>query len=225
VLFLSYVFFSTTERYEVDFTTLFLFGAVAAWVALSKDARGWRRQLVRIGGGALAVWSCIAGAAISFTGYYNLLATTHPGTWRTLQDLSSPVSQAVAIVEGHSVLAEASAPNFPLLLPGEAAHVVIVSPDSRTTMLLAALIPAVESSGGLVRGGYSSSLLVSDPNHASSTYRIPAGGAVIRISASLGPGLNRLALTPLASKANGASAAPASQHVLYISGLSLAGGQ
>jgi hypothetical protein len=229
VLFLTYVFFSTTERYEVDFATLFLLGAVAVWLALSKDARGWRRRLVRLVGAVFIIWSCIAGVAISFTGYYNLLASTHPGTWRTLQNLSAPLSRAIATIEGHPVLAEVFAPSLPLLPTGQAAHIVIVSPDSRRAVLLAALTPAVKTSIGIQAGAYASAVRISDGDHASSTYRIPAGGKTVDISVTLSPGLNRLSLTSLASaatRANRTSRAPANRtsHVLYVGSLSLAGG-
>jgi hypothetical protein len=115
MLFLSYVFFSTTERYEVDFTTLLLLGALAGWLALSSHTRGWRRRGVRIAGGLLATWGCVAGLAISFTGYYNLLALEHPGTWKTLQDITSPISKAITTVEGHPVREEPSGANLLLL--------------------------------------------------------------------------------------------------------------
>ncbi len=96
LLFLSYEFYATTERYEVDFAPLFLFGALAAWLALSVHLRGGRRQLVRIGGALLALWGCFAGIAISFTGYANLLQANYPSTWSTLESISSPLSSAIA---------------------------------------------------------------------------------------------------------------------------------
>jgi hypothetical protein len=97
-LFLAYVFFSTSERYEVDFVTPLLLGALAAWLALARHTpRGWRRSLVRFGGGALALWSCLTGLSIGFTGAENLLATQHPGTWRMLETLTSPLAHAISI--------------------------------------------------------------------------------------------------------------------------------
>ncbi len=97
-LFLAYVFFSTSERYEVDFVTPLLLGALAAWLALARHTpRGWRRSLVRFGGGALALWSCLTGLSIGFTGAENLLATQHPGTWRLLETLTSPLAHAISI--------------------------------------------------------------------------------------------------------------------------------
>jgi hypothetical protein len=223
VLFLSYVFFSTTERYEADFTTLFLLGALASWIAISTAARGWRHRVARIGGGVLALWSCVAGLAISFTGYYNLLATTHPGTWRTLEDVSSPISTAIATVEGHPVLAEVSAAQLPLLEVGEQARLVTVSPDTRTATLRATLAPAAATAAGVQRASYASSLLVGGPGHASSIHRVRPGGEAARIPVHLSAGLNRLALTTLASESAEATAkAPISNQLLLVENLSVA---
>ena len=226
ILFLSYVFFSTTERYEVDFTTLLLLGALAAWLALSNDTRGWRRRLVRIGGGLLAAWSCIAGLAISFTGYYNLLATEHPGTWRTLEDVGSPVSRAIAIFAGHPVLAESSTPAPALLSVGERDEIVIVSPDARRATLLAALSPATRTKDVIEPGGHASTLLVHGPGHMSATYRVRPGGEVVPIALRLSAGLNRLTLTALASDIRGGEAAiPSSRQLLGVESMSLANQQ
>jgi hypothetical protein len=225
VLFLAYVFFSTTERYEVDFTTLLLLGAVAAWLALSNDARGWRRSLVRIAGALLATWSCIAGLAISFTGYSNLLAVHHPGTWKTLEDVSSPVSRAIAIVAGHPVLGEVVASQLPLLNVGEQAELVIASPGVRSSALLAAWIPAMRSGGEVERAKYDSAVLIRGPGGVSSVHQIRAGGEQVRISVRLRPGLNRVTVVPLAAGASGAGPPiPISQQLLYVDRLSLANG-
>jgi hypothetical protein len=223
VLFLSYVFFGTTERYEVDFTTLLLLGALAAWLALSNDTRGWRRRLVQIGGGLLAAWSCVAGLAISFTGYSNLLAIEHPGTWRTLEDIGSPVSRAIAIFAGRPVLAESSMPAPALLSVGEQDEIVIVSPDSRRATLLAVLHPATRTKDVIELGGHISTLLVRGPGHVSATYRISPGGELVGITVRLSTGLNRLTLTALAGDTRGAKAAiPSSRQLLGLESLSLA---
>jgi hypothetical protein len=219
VLFVTYVFFSTTERYEVDFTTLFLLGALAAWLALSKQAPSWRRRLVRVGGALLATWSCVAGFAISFTGYNNLLATEHPGTWRTLQDISSPIARAVAIVEGHPVLAEVSIPSLPLLGVGERADLVIVSPDSRTVALHADLVPATQLGTAVATATYAAPLMVHGPGDTHSIYRVRPGGETVSIPVRLSPGLNRLALIPLpASSGPGKARVPASRQLFFLRG-------
>lgn len=220
MLFLAYVFFSTTERYEVDFTTLLLLGAVAGWLALSSHARGWRRRSVRIVGGLLAAWGCLAGVAISFTGYYNLLATEHPGTWRTLEDLASPVSTAIVAVEGHPVMAELSGAQLPLLGVGEPAEAVVVSPDTRRAELRATLLTAVRTGAGIERGNYATRVLVSDPGYPSTVHRISPGGEVASIPVRLKPGINRIAFAPLAAEASHPPV-PNSQQLLYVESVSL----
>jgi hypothetical protein len=230
LLFLAYQFFNTTERYEVDFTTLFLLGALAAWLALSQGLTGWPRLLVRSGGGLLALWGCFAGIAISFTGYSNLLATEHPGTWTKLEDVSSPLSIVLATLIGHPVLAQvtggtqvqeqpvgytgidASVTGF-TLNAGEGANLTIVSPDTREVTLTARITPTsgVET------------LLVRNPGHPSSAYTIPREGREMRIPVRVGSGLNRLAL--VASTVTGAtkSGLAVPPQALAIANLSLGG--
>jgi hypothetical protein len=222
-LFLSYEFFATTERYEVDFTTLLLLGALAAWLALTHHVRGWRRWLIGGAGGVLATWSCLAGLAISFTGYYNLLAKKHPGIWRGLQEATSPVSTAIAAVEGHALLAEVSAAHLPLLGVGEQAHLILVSPDTRSATLLATLVPAAYVGESVAAGRYESALIAQGPGTASTVHRVPAGGATIRIVLRLHAGLNRVTLAPLATSTGNANGSiPASSEMLYVKSLSLA---
>ena len=224
VLFLVYELFSTTERYEVDFTTLLLLGALAAWLALSKDAPGWRRRLLRIAGGSLAAWSCIAGLAISFTGYYNLLALAHPSTWRTLEDLSSPVSRAIAVFKGHAVLAEVTSSQLPALPAGEHVELVIVSPDSRQVAVLAAWLPVVPGpAGALDHTRYDSNVLIRGPGHRSVVDRVSAAGETARIPVSLSPGLNRVVIEALPTEATGSGAVPPSSgRFLYVNSFALA---
>lgn len=211
MLFLSYQFSATAERYEVDFTTLLLLGAVAAWLALSVETRGRWRRLVRASGGVLAVWGCISGVAISFVGAENLFARSLPGVWSTLENIGAPVSGAIAAIAGHPVLAEVSAPNLtPVshlsyaslnsgaaafsLSPGGEAQITIVSPGFREAALLAKVVPgpalASDASLWAVIGGTGSE---------SHSYLLPRGGGEVRIPVSLSPGVNRLVLSPLAS--------------------------
>jgi hypothetical protein len=236
VVFLSYEFFAATERYEVDFTTLLMLGALAAWLTLSTrtGTRGVRR-LVRASGALLIAWGCLTGAAVSFTGYYNLLAVKHPGTWTDLEDTASPVSAAIAAVVGHPVLAAVSAPDFKELSPitytsvglgttafglgaGEQATLTIVSPDTREAALLvrARLNPALGP-------GASGGLLVSYSSHASSSYRLPAGGTA-QIPVRLGSGVNHIALSALLGRAGAppTAASPGPEPLLAVTRLSLA---
>ena len=103
MVFLSYEFYISTERYEADYMTLLLFGALAAWLAVSNVTHGRVRWLVRTGGGILAVWSCMTGMASS----YQEIAKD-PGTWRTLVDLGAPLSTAIATVAGHPIIARSA---------------------------------------------------------------------------------------------------------------------
>jgi hypothetical protein len=241
LLFLSYEFYATTERYEVDFATLFLLGALAAWLALSVNLRGWRRWLVRIGGALLAVWGCFAGIAISFTGYADLLAVNYPSTWSALEHLSSPLSRAIATVGGGPVLAEVNAPKVIQRSPvtytnltapttafalsvGEGVGLTIVSPDTRTAALVANMIPAIVSASGASRSPSPAVLLVRGPGGTSNTYTIQPGGAERKIPVRLSPGVDHLVLRALAVLANGSKPAiPTTQQALVFTNLSLAG--
>lgn len=242
MLFLTYQFFSATERYEVDFTTLLLFGALAGWLALSMKTTGWRRILVRLGGGLLAVWSCFAGLAISFTGYNNLFDSTHPGTWSTLEDVGSPLSAAIATVAGHPVLAEIHATETYRAAPvnytslespikefgvgvGERTSLTIVSPDARAVTLVARMVPGITTPGGAEPSTAAAKLLVRGPRHTDFTYTIPPVGAKLRIPLRLGGGVNHLTFTTLAAPPNRVKPAiPGSRQLLVVTSVSLAGG-
>ncbi len=193
LLFLLYFFYSATERYEVDFAPLLLLGALAAWLALSRVLHGRTRRLIQFGGGVLATWSCLTGLAISFTGESNLLAVEHPGTWHTLEEIGSPLTRAIALIEGRPLLAEFSSPE--LLEVGEQVQVLIVSPDARRVLLLAELLPIVQqSNGNLRRGGLADTLLVRDSGRVPLVARVPPSGGHVYIPLQLRPGLNHLTL-------------------------------
>jgi hypothetical protein len=198
MLLAAYEYFASTERYEVDFATLFVLGGLAAWLSLSNGPPSLRRRLLRVGGGLLAAWGCAIGLASSFFGYGNLLATQHPGTWRSLEDVGSPVSTAIAAVAGHPVLAASFSSidtglHEYLLGPGEEGGVTIVSPGART----AALVARVE-----LRPGSQYRLGVEGLGNASSSYPVPAGGGTIEVPVRLEGGLNRLELFPTPAYAN-----------------------
>jgi hypothetical protein len=240
MLFLSYQFFSTTERYEVDFSTLFLFGALAAWLALSGTTHRYRRRMVRMGGGLLVVWGCITGLAVSFAGT-GLLASAHPGTWATLENIGSPLSTATAIAVGHPVLAEVSGTHILQGSPvsysnlgssvtgfwitvGEQKDLTIVSPDARTAALVATMTPGVLRKGTSIAVGVGTSRAsIRGPGSVSRIYMIPPRGRLVRIPVRLSSGLNRLVLSPLVIPANQIkSAIPSRQQVLVVENLSLA---
>jgi hypothetical protein len=213
LLFLSYEFFSTTERYATDYTTLLLLGALAAWLALSSRARGRRRWLLRAGGALLAVWGCMTGIAISLQELQK-----HPGTWRALVNLSSPLATAITAVAGHPVLAEVEAQilerspasytnigteatGFSLDAGGHAT-LTIISPSDRTAELAADV-----TAGPALAPGASLAVRIRGPGDASHSYPLPAGGGHARIPVSVRTGVNRLVLSPIAGAA-GAAGAP-----------------
>lgn len=236
LLFISYEIFGITERYEVDFTTLLLLGALAAWLALSEEARGGRRWLVRTVGGLLVAWGCLSGLAISFTGSEKEFAAGLPGVWATLENVGAPLSTAIAAVAGHPVLGEVSAPNlaksseirFPNLSSGigafwlsarDHADLTIVSPGVRRVALLARVVP-----GPALGSGASLWAVVGELGHASYSYPLPAGGGVVHIPVLLGPGVNHFTLSPLASAIKLRNPrTPSAQPLLRVTELSLAG--
>lgn len=225
----AYWTWAPTERYETDFATLLVLGALAAWLASSKATSGYRRRMLQVGGGLLAAWSCVAGFAISFFGSDPALAVTHPGTWRALEDVGSPISTALATVVGHPVIGSVNAvytgysnsgytalgtnvSDF-TLTRSEHAGLVVVSPDSQRAVIIA----DVE-----LRSGGADGLHVQGPGRTSASYPLPAGGGSVEIPVKLGLGLNRVTLSPIASPADHS---PAGTPVMLVYGLSMASDQ
>ncbi len=212
----SYEFFASTERYEVDFATLFVLGALAAWLSLSKGPPSRRRLLLRVGGALLVAWGCATGLATSFFGYGDDLAAEHPTTWRTLEDIGSPLSTAIAALDGHPVLAGSFASVSTgvtqyILDPGEQGGVTIVSPGARTATLRvrAELRPGTSYQVGIEGAG-----------DAKSSYPVPEGGGTVELPLRLHSGLNHLALFPVATSPNESLTTP----VMRLSDVSLASG-
>jgi hypothetical protein len=208
ILLPAYQVFAPTERYEVEFSTLFVLGGLTGWLAMSTGSRR-RRQLVRIGGGILVAWGCFTGWAISFPGYANDLAATHPDTWSTLQDIGSPLSTLIATAVGHPVLASVTANNLEQITPtrystldagatvfslgvGEQADFTIVSPDDRRAALAADVTQRHQIEAAFPVVG----VHVEGPGHASHDYTLPTEGGVVSIPIELNRGLNRFVLSP-----------------------------
>jgi len=216
MLVFSYEFFAPTQRYEVDFATLFLLGGLAGWLSLSKCPPSRRRLLVRAGGGLLAVWACAAGLAASFFGYGDTLQETHPQTWRTLEDAGAPLSRAIDAIIGHPVLAASfssitrGVTEF-LLEPEETGAVTVVAPGTRTAVLKVSveLLPGTQFHLG-----------VEGPGSARASYAVPQGGGRMQLPVRLDGGLNHLALFPIGiSLAERAATRP----VMRVTVMSLAG--
>jgi hypothetical protein len=233
---LSYQVFTTTERYEVDYTTLLMFGALAVWMILSTHTQIRGRRSIRVGGAFLALLSCVAGLAI---GFHNLQA--HGGTWRTLVHLGSPVSTAIATAAGHPILAEVYTPN-PREAPPESydslgtsasgfwltarnrADLTIVSPDSRD-----AALAAVVRAGPAARAGAPIEIYVNGPGRSSHRYQMPAGEREAQFPVHLTGGVNELSISPRAPGHGRLSAdplrrpEPESQGLLTVLDLHLVG--
>jgi hypothetical protein len=217
LLFLAFENVATTERYEVEFSTLLLLGALAAWLAVACRARGGLRRLARVGGGLLVVWGCVTGLAVSFIGYGDFLAVEHPGTWRTLQDVGSPLSAVIARVAGQPVLAEVLTKHVEEYTPvsytsldihgeksfwlgaEEPAAITIVSPDTRTAALVLNMLPGLEKSEVIKPGGGAVGVTVLSSTHALGTYVVPPDGRLVRVPVRLTPGVNRFEMRPVAS--------------------------
>ena len=115
---LALALWGTTQRYEVDYASLFLIAATILWALLVVSLRG-RRALRRVAAGvgvALAAFGALVGVAVSFSGYYPVLRTGYPGVWSTLQDVTSPFAAVAAKLAGRAVIAEVDSP-FPVDLP------------------------------------------------------------------------------------------------------------
>jgi len=202
MLLLSYEFAGTTERYEADYTGLLLFGALAAWLVLSTRTSGRVRRAVRASGAVLAIWSCIAGIALSVQGFQ-----THDQLWRTLVNAGSPVSTAMAAIVGHPILAEVSAKwanhttfrgyaNLGAIVsgavvgPGEQIDLTIVSPSSREVVLTAEVHTAPS-----LTTGKPGEISIAGPAASIETYRFSHEGTV-GFPIHVRQGVNRFVFSP-----------------------------
>jgi len=209
---------------------LLLFGALAAWLALSAASQGPRRRLIRVGGGLLAAWSCLTGVAIAC----NEIAEKHTGAWHTLVNVSSPLSTALAAVAGHPVLADVYTPNSFEYSPEsytnissnvtafwlgahDQADLTIVSPDARE-----AAVAADVFAGPALKAGASLQARIRGPGKLSYRYPLAVGGLEARIPVHLSRGVNRLVLSPVATAVNRANpSAPESRALVAFAHLRL----
>jgi hypothetical protein len=217
MLLASYELFASTERYEVDFATLFVLGGLAAWLSLSMGPPSPRRLLLRVGGGLLIAWGCLTGFATSFFGYGDALATQHPQTWRALEDAGAPLSTAIDAFIGHPVLAASftsvtTGVTEYVLAPGAQGRVTVVSPGVRTVTLMTM---AERLPGTRYRLGFTAS------GSASVSYPVPNIRGPVDLPVRLHRGLNHLVLFPVGvSPAERSTTRP----VMLVSVLSIAPG-
>jgi hypothetical protein len=109
---MSFILAGTTQRYAVDFMALLSLPALLLWmVTLQRTRRGsWRRRLAAGSGLVVIAWGSLAGLAISFTGYYNLLESNHPKLYHHLENAFAPVSALETRVAGRAVIGTVSSP-------------------------------------------------------------------------------------------------------------------
>ncbi len=201
MLFTAYVIPVTTERYEGEYATLFGLVGLVIWLALSRVSSGWKRRLVRISGGVLAVWSCVAGLAIGSDGLQS-----HAGTWRALVHFTSPVATAIAMAAGHPILTEVWAPTIAeshepyglsagpstIWLSGEEqARITIASPDARNLTIAAEVAPSVALSAGAELVAQ-----VGGSGSTDTTHQVPADNE-LKFNVHVHRGINELSLGPV----------------------------
>jgi hypothetical protein len=211
----SYEFFASTERYEVDFATLFVLAGLAGWLALATGPPSRMRTVLRVGGGLLAAWGCATGVATSFFGYGNYLQTKHPATWKTLEDIGSPLSMAIATVVGHPVLAA----SFASVNLGQTAYLLGANQEGPVTIISPTAQTATLTTKVLLYPGTHYQLGITGAGSANATYAVPAGGGTVELPVRLVAGSNRIGLYPVAVSAAEASA---TNEVMWVHDISIA---
>jgi hypothetical protein len=202
LLFISYEFFGTTERYAGDYASLLLLGAVAAWLALARAPRSGRRWLIMALGTVLATWSCLTGLAIGGEELQR-----DPSALTAATDIGSPLSTAIAELVGHPVLAEIVTPNAGgrpetttnletnitsfWLTAYDRAEISVVSPDAREVVLAFRT-----TAGPALTRGVRPAVALREPD-GPLVFRPPLNRAETRIQIHLHRGVNHFALAPL----------------------------
>ena len=117
---LSWALWGTTQRYEVDFATLFLIPAFLLWAMLLARYAGRKRlrRGVAVAGITLTAFGAVVGTAVSVTGPFDWtsLLASHPGVFRTLEDATSPLATLASMEVGKPVVVRVSGP-LPVVRP------------------------------------------------------------------------------------------------------------
>jgi len=178
-------FDGATQRYEVDFTTLYLLAAVLVWLRLLDTLpAGWARGATVAAAALLALPTALFALSFSMTGYYDSLRTNHPGIYRALEDRFSFVPARVAGHRGHPI---------PLYVLGtgtatSTSTIAVASWDSGTADLTATFTPNPDPA--LVPGAPVSVLI--DPSPAARPLRVT--GSPQTVPVDLHRGINRIAV-------------------------------
>jgi hypothetical protein len=225
IFLLSYALWGTTQRYEVDFATFGLLAAFLVWALLlaRASAHKVRRRVTIVAGLLLTLFGMAVGTAVSFTGYYDQFQLTHNGTFRTLEDITSPLPTLATMIAGHPVLTRvfgASVIPPPVSYTsfgerGASAYlgsqgpvtVTVISPGSDHTSLTA--------SASTVAGAPPlSKMIVWVQSPGKAPVAVHMGPARVRLPIDLHLGLNRILLTLV-------SPSPTAPQELALAGLSL----
>lgn len=200
---LAWSVFGTTQRYEVDFASLFLIPALLTWaLVLDRYRPGTAlRRMWAVMGVALVLFGALVGTAVSFTGYSDLLREEHPRVFDTLEDVTGPLATLATMIRGRPELARID--NGPLSrgqLPIGVAEaggsawlgrypitLVVLSPESRWIGVTASLTPGPDApkSAQVIR--------VSTTGRQPFSRRIAGRG--VRLPVFVHWGLNRIRIT------------------------------
>lgn len=203
----AFTIYGTTERYEGDFGLLLILAGVLSWLTLLDGVRSQiRRRLLATAGALALAWSMVAGVAISFTGYLNLLQGLHPHTFARLEEITAPLATLPTMVVGHPVIARVDSPapvtlgnvgyasfgqgGASTLLGTGPVTLIIQSPGSEDVYLRAGLDPGPSAAPGQRPG-----LSVSSPDRA--PVLVPATLGLNYLPVHLHWGLNRVQVNML----------------------------
>jgi hypothetical protein len=203
VVLVSWALFGTTERYEVDFVSFLLLPAFLVWAMLVARSRPKTaaRRFWAVAGVVLTLIGVAIGTAISFTGYYDYLRIEHPGTFDTLEDVTSPFATVATIIGGKPQIARID--DGLAITPGVGASRFSEDHASAwlgtTPMTLSVLSPGDRQSAiyVTVSPGPGTSRLSSHAIRVSSPGRVavvPLSRGTVRLPVSLHWGLNRVHL-------------------------------
>jgi hypothetical protein len=221
---LSFGLWGSTQRYEVDYASVFLIAAFLVWAMLigrSPNRKRARRGIAILAIALTAVGAAV-GTAVSLTGYYNNLLLTHPGLVRTLEDATSPVATLATMVAGHAMIARVDGP-IPVDPPpngydkfdqsgagawlgGGPVTVTVAAPSADRLALAAGVI--------LGPGAPPHARLEVLVQSAGRPIAVPVTSGDLRLPLSLHMGLNRI-------KLNVAGAKPTSPLELYLAHMML----
>jgi hypothetical protein len=100
VIALAYAIGGSTFRYELDYAPLLFLAALVLWFSAAATAAA---RKLRVAGTALVLWSAAVGLLLSLN---DTLRAGEPGTFRTLERVTSPLPTAVTMAAGRPILTD-----------------------------------------------------------------------------------------------------------------------